>query len=312
MRKKVVLGIIIPLMLGSAQVFTAQADPPPGYTLAFDEEFDGPLNISPGYGWGPIPPATWIAHTPYAGDYGDAWFTGPGEPNTPSPFSVGNGHLIITAYRDPNAGYHWRSGLIASVDTTGNGFSQALGYFECRMWLPSGVGVWPAFYLGDALGLQDPTQNRAEIDILEEYGDDPTMAYQTVHAWYPDGSERWGWGNWTRKAGMTSGYHIYACLVNTDYIHFYIDGAEVGTIPSYPEATHPLYPMVDLALGGGQSTDNTPNPSHLRVDYVRVYAPPASSAPAASAAPAASPDATASPDSTGATASDDPASSPSQ
>ena len=29
-----------------------------------------------------------------------------------------------------------------------------------------------------------------------------------------------------------------------------------------PEATHPLYVMVNLALGGEQSTDDTPNPSY--------------------------------------------------
>jgi hypothetical protein len=36
----------------------------------------------------------------------------------------------------------------------------------------------------------------------------------------------------------------------------------------------PLYVMVNLALGGGQSTEDTPNPSYLFVDYIRVYAPP--------------------------------------
>lgn len=59
-----------------------------------------------------------------------------------------------------------------------------------------------------------------------------------------------------------------------DYIHFYIDGVEQWKTPTYPEATHQFYVMVDLALGGRQSTDNTPNPSDLLVDYIRVYAPP--------------------------------------
>jgi hypothetical protein len=44
--------------------------------------------------------------------------------------------------------------------------------------------------------------------------------------------------------------------------------------PTYSEATHQLYVMVNLALGGRQSTDDTPNPSFLLVDYIRVYAPP--------------------------------------
>jgi beta-glucanase (GH16 family) len=277
MHIRILTGFALFLIVSSAQFSTAQAQPPPGYTLAFDEEFSGPLNVSPGYGWGPIPPAKWIAHTPYAGDFGDAYFTGPGEPNTANPFSVSNGILTITAWRDPNIGYHWRSGLLASVGPNGTGFSQALGYFECRMKLPSGVGTWPAFWLGDVVGLRgDTTSPRAEIDILEQYGDDPNRAYQTVHSWDPkSGSETYGNGSNCIQYGMETGYHVYACLVNQDYIHFYIDGTERWKTPTYPAATHPLYPMVDLALGGGQSTANTPNPSHLLVDYIRVYAPPA-------------------------------------
>jgi beta-glucanase (GH16 family) len=73
---------------------------------------------------------------------------------------------------------------------------------------------------------------------------------------------------------MASGYHTYAALVNPDYVHFYMDGVEQWKTPTPPEATQPLYVMVDLALGGGQSTDNTPNPSQLLVNYIRVYAPP--------------------------------------
>jgi beta-glucanase (GH16 family) len=141
------------------------------------------------------------------------------------------------------------------------------------MKLPSGFGLWPAFWLGDADGLKNPNQTRAEIDILESYGDDPTAAYQTVHAWNPDGSNAYGLGNVSRKNGMTSAYHTYAALVRPDYIHFYIDGVEQWKTPTYSAATHQLFVMVNLALGGGQSTANTPNPSHLLIDYIRVYAP---------------------------------------
>jgi beta-glucanase (GH16 family) len=266
---KILARLVISMMFSSAQFSSTQAQPPPGYTLAFDEEFSAPLSVSD---WGERP-ARWMAHTPYAGDFGDAYFTGYNEPNTPSPFKVTNGVLIITAYRDPNANYHWRSGLLASVDTHGNGFSQALGYFEIRMKLPAGVGVWPSFWLAGISGVQSPPVpglKSAEIDILEQYGDDPTSAYQTVHVW----GEAYGIGNWCCEYGMTSDYHTYAALVNPDYIHFYMDGVEQWKTPTPPEATQPLYVMVDLALGGGQSTDNTPNPSQLLVDYIRVYAPP--------------------------------------
>jgi hypothetical protein len=52
-----------------------------GYTLVFDEEFNGPLSVS-AYG----PGTKWIAHTPYKGDFGEAWFCNPIDPK--SPFSI--------------------------------------------------------------------------------------------------------------------------------------------------------------------------------------------------------------------------------
>src|ERR1700731_2215453 len=55
-----------------------------GYTLAFDEEFNGPLNIS-SYG----PGTKWIAHTPYGGDFDSAWFCNPTDPTPPCSLSGG-------------------------------------------------------------------------------------------------------------------------------------------------------------------------------------------------------------------------------
>jgi beta-glucanase (GH16 family) len=124
--------------------------------------------------------------------------------------------------------------------------------------------------------LKDPNAQNPEIDIVEEYGDGPTWAYQTIHVWNPGGSGAYGNMGWCQVNGMTSDYHTYAVLVNPDYLHFYIDGTEVWTTPTPPQMTQPLYVMVDLAMGHGQPENSTPNPSRLLVDYIRVYAPPAS------------------------------------
>jgi beta-glucanase (GH16 family) len=249
---------------------SAQATPPPGYRLVFDEDFSGPLSVS---NWG-TPPAKWIAHTPYAGDFGSAWFTGPNDPGTTSPFSVKNGVLTITAYQDPNRNNHWRSGLLSSVDPHGNGFSVALGYFECRMKLASGAGVWPAFWLMSLNSVdKNRTTNSAEIDILEEYGVNSTLAHQTVHVWKPKGGELHAIGHASKLEGMTSDFHDYGCLIAKDYIHFYFDGQQIWQTATSVEDLEPFYLMVDLGLGGGWPIDKTPNPSSLYVQEIRVYAP---------------------------------------
>jgi glycosyl hydrolase family 16 len=268
--KRALLGILFCLTL--IPFSSARAGAPPGYTLAFDEDFSGPLAVALGYGWGPLTTGVrWTAHTPYSGDFGLAWFTGPGEPNTANPFSVSGGFLTVTAWLDPLRN-HWRSGLLSSLAYTGAGFSQRFGYFEARMQLPAGAGTWPAFWLGDATALPkgSSSNNLAEIDILEAYGVDPTACYMTVHDWTPQGVSLYGTSHLSRLNGIESGFHTYGCLINPDYIHFYIDDVEQWKTPTYPDATHPLYVMVNLAL---QSTP-VPTPSKLLVDYVRVYAPP--------------------------------------
>jgi beta-glucanase (GH16 family) len=261
----------LPFCISLVIIFScsAEAKPPPGYHQVFAEEFSGPLSVS---NWG-TPPAKWTAHLPYGGDFGEAWFTGPNEPKARSPFSVENGILNITAYRDPSRNNHWRSGLLSSADKHANGFSVVLGYFECMMKLPPDPGVWPAFWLSGITGIdKQRTRDSVEIDVLEEYGVDSTIAHQHVHVWNPHGKQTHSTGNSCTLPGMTTGFHLYGCLVAKDFIHFYFDDVEVWKTPTPSEALEPLYVLVDLALGGGWPIDQTPDPSVLSVDYIRAYA----------------------------------------
>lgn len=253
------------------------------YHLTFDEEFDKEPNLSilsPGYGWGPISPGVkWIVHTPWSGDFGSAYFTGPHESSgdgtnvvPPDPFSL-YPHLVITAYYDANIN-HWRSGIIASCDAHGNGFYQSLGYWETKLWLPSGKGVWPAFFLGDRNGLlvKPRTTNAAEIDIMEMYGVDMTKLHQRTHVWSPSGQDVGtpGAGTTVTISDPTTGWHVFGCLIDPQLTHFYFDGVETFSTPTQAAFMDPLFVMVDLALGGGWPID-LPGPVNLGVAYIRCY-----------------------------------------
>jgi len=235
-----------------------------GYRLTFDEDFRGPLSVS---AWGPG--TRWIAHTPYAGDFGDARFA---DPEKDSPFSVKDGILQVEAKK---VGDQWRSGLLCSVDRKGDGFSQKLGYFEMRAKLPKGLGTWPAFWLMGVPQLKEPKQKKSltqiEIDVVEQYGVGPNALHTTLHLWGP-GDFHWAQGDIFLVTGMTDDFHTYGVLVEEDFITFFFDGARLRKDRTPKEAKVPLYLMVDLALGGGWPIDRTPNPSHLLVDYVRAYA----------------------------------------
>jgi len=231
-----------------------------GYRLTFDEDFkDTELSVS---AWGPG--TRWIAHTPYAGDFGDAPFA---DPTKDFPFSVQNGILRIEA-RKTNG--KWQSGLLSSVGRNGDGFSQKFGYFEMRAKLPKGPGVWPAFWLLGVPKLKDKSVTQIEIDVIEQYGAHSNALHTTVHLWGP-GEKHTADGRVFAVPGMTDDFHRYGVLVNASNSVFYFDGVELRRIKTPEEAKVPLYLLVDLALGSGWPIDKTPNPSYLYVDYVRVY-----------------------------------------
>jgi hypothetical protein len=229
------------------------------YRMTFHDEFDD-LSVS---AWGPG--TRWIAHTPWGGDFGDAQFTDPGDG---FPFTVKDGVLRIEAHRDPDG--KWQSGLLASTDPSGAGFSQTFGYFEIRAKLPAGPGLWPAFWL---VANKDPNAS-AEIDIFEHYGVAPDIYHSVVHTW-PKSEQVQGFEDEHRftvhTGSLYEDFHTYGVDVAADWITFYFDRIEMGRTPTQPIDKQPFFILFDLALGGGWPIDEAPSPSFMYIDYVRAY-----------------------------------------
>jgi len=232
------------------------------FTLVFEDDFRT-LDVS-----ARGPGSRWIAHTPWNGDFGDATFT---DPQPGFPFTATPAGLRIEARKDADG--HWRSGLLASVDPQGNGFSQVYGYFEMRAKLPDAAGVWPAFWLDSFIpkGSTDPS---VEIDVLEYYGKFPEAFQSSVHIWPHDDKPPHVITETIHVPGhsLTEGYHTYGASVGKDWIIIYLDGQEQWRTPTPAEHRHGLMMLLNLALGGGWPIDETPSPSVLEVDYVRAYA----------------------------------------
>ena len=235
------------------------------YRLFWADEFDD-LSIA---AWR-LGDKRWIAHTPWAGDFGDAQFLDPGPDG---PFAIENGTLVITARKRRDG--RWTSGLIAATDTEGAGTSQQYGYFEARMKVSPGPGTWPAFWLYSHQSRRGKTPD-VEIDVMEFYGHDPGAYYATWHIHHKpliDG----------RKDGVTQripipgggpmdGFHRFGVDVSPDQTTYYFERRPVWQHPTPAELKAPLFPLVNLALGSGYSIENTPSPSRLEIDYVRLYA----------------------------------------
>ncbi|MBY5582728.1 glycoside hydrolase family 16 protein [Rhizobium leguminosarum] len=257
------LGLLIVLGLGALPGQPSVAQEPlniDAYQLTFEESFDS-LDVS---AWGEKT-SRWIAHTPWNGDFGDARFT---DPAPGFPFTTDQGVLKIEARKEADG--TWRSGLLSSVNPKGEGFSQQFGYFEARMKLPPGKGVWPAFWL---IGL-DRSKYTAEIDVLEYYGRAPYEFSMGFHIWrQSQGGQNSTGGYWQKVQDgiLNSDYHTYGVDIQADKTSFYFDRKFIWSFDTPKEFHMPFYPLVNLALGSGWPIDETPNPSILLVDYIHVY-----------------------------------------
>lgn len=257
------LGLLIVLGLGALPGQPSVAQEPlniDAYQLTFEESFDS-LDVS---AWGERS-SRWIAHTPWNGDFGDARFT---DPAPGFPFTTDQGILTIEARKEADG--TWRSGLLSSVNPKGQGFSQQFGYFEARMKLPPGKGVWPAFWL---IGL-DRSKYTAEIDVLEYYGRAPYEFSMGFHIWrQSQGGQNSTGGYWQKVQDgiLNSEYHTYGVDIQADKTSFYFDRKFIWSFDTPKEFHMPFYPLVNLALGSGWPIDETPNPSILLVDYIHVY-----------------------------------------
>lgn len=248
-----------------------------GFKLVFEDDFSKPLDVSP---WGPG--TRWIAHTPWAGDFGEARFADPGEEKD-FPFLIKDGVLRIEARKSEKFvekdGYKrpWAAGLLASNDPKGNGFAMQYGYFVARMKMPPGPGLWPAFWLASQY---DRTKEKAgktgsiEIDVIEYYGHFPSSYRTALHTWEPAPHKGSGALVTTKENEPSEGFHDYGVLVKKDLITFYFDGIEVWKQPCPKEHDKPLMLLINLAMGSGYSVEHTPNPSFLYVEHIRAYTLP--------------------------------------
>ncbi|WP_420336853.1 glycoside hydrolase family 16 protein [Roseibium sp.] len=232
------------------------------FKLVFSEEFDRFLSISP---WGKNG-SRWMAHTPWNGDFGDAKFS---NPKNGFPFTVHEGILRIEARK--NSEGKWKSGLLAANPKTPD-FQLRNGYFEARMKLPHGRGVWPAFWL---IGV-DRSNYTAEIDVVEHYGHWPDRFSSKYHIW----RAKFGGVNtnnyirtYVPEGSLSNEFHTYGVLLEPEQLIYYFDRKEIWKVPRPKEFSMNFYPLVNLALGSGWPIDETPNPSYLWIDYVKAYSP---------------------------------------
>ena len=236
--------------------------------MTFDDEFTNFTSSSDGSsGWMTTYPYQGAAAHTLAGNneaeyYGDA-------SNGLNPFSLQNGVLSITATAagpSNSLGLPYNSGVI----TTAKDFSQTYGYFEVRAEMPSGAGLWPAFWM-----LPASINYTSELDVFEQLGNAPSTIYSTVH-----GSTNGVWAANSQAfqvANTATGFHTYGVDWEPATTTYYVDGVAIGSAPTPSSMSDPMFMIINLAVGGngswpGAPTGSTLLPASLQIDYVHAYA----------------------------------------
>jgi len=191
--------------------------------------------------------------------------------------TVQNGLLVISAKNEEFNGSSYTS---ARIITKGK-FEQTHGRFEARIKLPSGQGIWPAFWLlGDDSNGSEVWPQIGEIDIMENVGDEPTKIFGTVHGPGYSGGESIGKPYELQNDRFDTGFHVFGIEWGQNYINYYVDDVLYNQITpddvtgEWVFNDGPFYIILNVAVGGsypGSPNASTVFPQNMLVDYVRVY-----------------------------------------
>ncbi|MEA1832114.1 family 16 glycosylhydrolase [Methylobacterium durans] len=261
---------------------------PTGYTLVFADEFDT-LSLSNGR----TATANWYTGQPWGGGFGEAAFIGAGAANAPFSSVVQGGETALRIEMTRNAAGRLESGLISNTFPDGSSRTpqdgDPYGYYEARLWLPTGQGIWPAFWSIEAERLSASRDHVVEIDVMEHYGTAmPDRFTAHLHDWNWDGGTLAGHDSDFARAVagpnvLATGWHTYGVEVRPDTTTFYFDDKPFWSVETPAALDSDPMLMVNLAAGGGWPVSPKLDDVSLYVDYVRAYELKPSSAPTAPA-----------------------------
>ncbi len=237
------------------------------YRLVWSDEFDGSA----------LDESNW---TPQIG--GNGWGNQEAQYYTDRSenLRVEDGCLVIEARKEQYEANEYTSARIYSKGKR----EFTYGKLEARISLPSGGGLWPAFW---TLGNRGGWPNCGEIDIMEYVGNVPNRILGTLHT-IKDKSGSKSSRAYTGLTNIENNFHVYGCewtceeKNGKDVIRFYVDDVvyseqveEVIDDDEYWPFNRPNYFIINMAVGGtlgGKIDDGIwASPRLMKVDWVRVY-----------------------------------------
>lgn len=235
------------------------------YSLVWSDEFNGSA----------LDESVWTIQQG-AGGWGNQeaqYYTGRAEN-----LRVEDGCLVIEARKEDYEGAEYTSARIMSKGKK----EFTYGKLEASISLPSGGGLWPAFW---TLGGRGNWPNCGEIDIMEYVGNVPNRILGTLHTLKDRSGSKSSKAYWGEN--IENQFHTYGVewtqeeKNGKDVIRFYVDGnvyseqvEEVIDDDEYWPFNRPNYFIVNMAIGGtlgGTIMDIWNEPRLMKVDWIRVY-----------------------------------------
>jgi hypothetical protein len=199
--------------------------------------------------------------------------------------TVSGGNLVITTLAESFGGRSYTSGKV----TTRNKHNFLYGRIEMRAKIPTGGGMWPAFWMMPQDEVYGGWAASGELDIMES-ANATTSVGGTIHygGTYP--ANTYSGGSYSLGgASFAEDFHIYAVEWEPEEIRWYVDGVLFYTrtsaqwytdaAPGNPQAPfdQDFYIILNAAIGGNYTGCTNPGcitatlPQQYLIDYVRVY-----------------------------------------
>ncbi|GEN54487.1 glycosyl hydrolase family 16 [Halobacillus faecis] len=187
---------------------------------------------------------------------------------TPSNILLDDGFLIISSKKERFKGREYTSG---ALHTKGE-FSFLYGRVEMRAKLPTGKGIFPAFWMM-------PDQDNVwlpEIDIMEHLGHESNKIWTVLH-WENEEGELRSKASYHEGSDYSKDFHRYGVEWSTNEIKWMVDDEVIFAVHKRDGAVipdEPMYLYLNTAIGGnwpGSPREETEFPQQFLIDYVRVF-----------------------------------------
>jgi len=134
---------------------------------------------------------------------------------------VSDGTLKITAKRENSNGRNYTSARLRTIDQG----DWTYGRFEARIKLPTGRGLWPAFWMLPTDEVYGGWPQSGEIDIMELIGSEPATVHGTIHFGQPWPNNRQSGESYKLHTGQfADDFHEFAVEWEPGEIRWYVDG----------------------------------------------------------------------------------------